>query len=156
MVKKIVTLVQRAGHCVLATCGGEGAAPHASLMSFCAADDCREFWMATLAGTRKHRNLVANPNASLLLDDRGLEGAAAGPRLALTVAARLAPFPSPEHEAQALRALAARHTGLRDFLALEGVVALRLQAVSFQLLSGLTDVFFVEVEKMLDAETRRA
>ncbi len=156
MLKKIATLVQGAGHCVLATCGGEGAAPHTSLMSFCAADDCLEFWMASLADTRKHRNLLANPNASLLLDDRGLSGAAAGPSLALTVSARLAPFASPELEALALRALAARHPALRDFLALEGVVPLRLQAVSFQLLSGLSDVFFIEVEKMLDAGTRRA
>lgn len=154
MLRKIVALVQSAGHCVLATCGEGG--PHASLMSFCAADDCREFWMATLADTRKHRNLAANPAASLLLDDRSLAGAVRGPTLALTVEARLAPFPSPEREAGARRALAARHHGLADFLALEGVALLRFEARRFQLLSGLTDVFSVEAEKMLDARTLRA
>ena len=179
MLKKIETLVQAQKHCVLATCGpgsgngpcgGEGAepcAPHASLMSYCAAADCTEFWLATHTATRKFRNLSANPRASLLIDDRGAPvcpargadeagGADAAPGLALTVAARHIPFATPQEEAAARRALLEKHPQLASFLALEGVVLLRLRVESLQLLSGLTDVFFIKAEKMLDARTRRA
>lgn len=151
MLNKIATLVQTRRHCVLATCGAEGAgcAPHTSLMAYCAAPNCCEFWLATLQHTRKYRNLAANPLASLLLDDRD-----AG--LALTVAARAEPFASAEDEAEARRRLLAKHPQLASFLAMEGVTVLRVKAVSFQLLSGLTDVFFIEAEKMLDAWPRRA
>lgn len=161
MLKKIAALVQTRRHCVLATCGleGEGCAPHTSLMAFCAAPDCGEFWLATLTKTRKWRNLAANPRASLLLtnlpgDDRDAGGGE--PTLALTVAARAEPFASPADEAGARRMLLAKHPQLASFLAQEPVAVLRLKAVSFQLLSGLTDVFFAEVEKMLDAWPRRA
>jgi nitroimidazol reductase NimA-like FMN-containing flavoprotein (pyridoxamine 5'-phosphate oxidase superfamily) len=161
MLKKIATLVQTQRHCVLATCGLEGAtcAPHSSLMAFCAAPDCGEFWLATLPQTRKWRNLAANPQASLLLtnlpeDDRDADGGEPG--LALTVAARAEPFASLADEAEARRRLLAKHPQLASFLALETVAMLRLKAVSFQLLNGPTDVFFIEAEKMLDARARRA
>lgn len=156
MLKKIAALVQTRRHCVLATCGveGEGCAPHASLMAYCAAPDCGEFWLATLTETRKWRNLAANPQASLLLDDRGEGGGE--PALALTVAARAEPFASPADKAEARRRLLAKHPQLASFLALQAVSMLRLKAVSFQLLSGPTDVFFIEAEKMLDARARRA
>ena len=159
MLKKIETLVQTQGHCVLATCGTEGGqcAPHTSLMGFCAAPDCAEFWLASLPGTRKYRNLAENPLASLLLDDRG--GPCAGgdqPGQALTVQVRRAQFQSPAHEAKARRALLEKRPEAASFLALEGVEVLRLVAQSFQLLCGPTDVFFIEAEKMLDGRTRRA
>jgi len=156
MLKKIAALVQTQRHCVLATCGveGGGCAPHASLMAYCAASDCGEFWLATLTETRKWRNLAANPRASLLLDDRGAGGGEPGP--ALTVAAKAEPFASPADEAEARRRLLAKHPRLASFLALQAVAMLRLKAVSFQLLSGPTDVFFIEAEKMLDARARRA
>jgi len=164
MLKKIETLVQTQGLCVLSTCGpgiplGEGQggdcnAPHASLMSYCAAADCSEFWLATHTATRKYRNLSANPCASLLIDDRCAAGAALG--LALTVAARCAPFATPQNEAAARRLLLEKHPQLASFLDSEGVVLLRLRVESLQLLSGLTDLFFISAEKMLDAWPRTA
>lgn len=161
MLNKIATLVQTRRHCVLATCGTEGAfcAPHTSLMAYCAAPHCCEFWLATLKDTRKYRNLVANPLASLLLTNLPVDDRDAGggePGLALTVAARAEPFASAEAEAEARRRLLAKHPQLASFLEQEHVAVLRLTAMSFQLLSGLTDVFFVEAEKMLDAWPRRA
>ena len=156
MLKKIQTLVQSQRHCVLATVGrGEAGLPepHASLMSFCPSTDCREFWLATLKDTRKYQNLHANPRASLLLDDRAGEGQ---PSIALTVSAELAPFAAARDEARARKALLARHPNLAGFLALEEVLVLRLLARQFQLLSGLTQVFTVGAEKMLDADGRKA
>lgn len=147
MLKKIAELVQTQGHCVLATCGpaSAGCAPHASLMSCCPAPDGREFWLATLADTRKYANLRANPRASLLLDDRNSDrpGESRGgrPGLALTVEAELLPFASAADEATARRALLARHPALEGFLALRGVLLLRLVGLRYQLLSGLAEVF---------------
>lgn len=144
MLNKITELVQTQGHCVLATCGGEGAAcaPHASLMAYCAAPDCTEFWLATPKDTKKFRNLAANPRASLLIDDRAAGGS---PGQALTVAARSVPFASAATEGLARAALLARHPGLAGFLAGEGVVLLRLKTESLQLLTGLSDVFFTSI-----------
>ncbi|MBU1040122.1 MAG: pyridoxamine 5'-phosphate oxidase family protein [Proteobacteria bacterium] len=142
MLKKIAELVQAQGHLVLATCScaGREGYPHTSLMSYCPSPDGREFWLATLADTRKYANLQANPRASLLLDDRG--GRACGsPSLALTVAAECVPFASAADEAGARRALLARHPELGDFLAADGALVLRLRGLRYQLLSGLTEVF---------------
>jgi hypothetical protein len=147
MLKKIAELVQAQGFLVLATCSPDsrGGAPHASLMACCPSPDGREFWLATLAATRKYANLQANPRASLLLDDRMSDrmGDRQGgpPSQALTVEAVRVPFASPADELAARRALLARHPELEGFLALDGVLALRLLGQRYQLLSGLTEVF---------------
>lgn len=159
MLNKIAEFVHTQGHCVLATCGGEAGscAPHASLMAFCAAPDCGEFWLATQKNTKKFRNLAENPRASLLIDDRSAQ---AGPRQALTVAVHAAFFAQAAQEQAARAALLARHPGLSGFLADPDVLVLRLVAESFQLLTGLTEVFSLEistpVEKVLDARPRKA
>lgn len=147
MLKKIAELVQAQGHLVLATCpcaGGDDR-PHTSLMAYCPSPDGREFWLATLADTRKYANLRSNPRASLLLDDRGGdrrgEGAGGAPSQALTVEAELLAFADAAGEAEARRALLARHPELAGFLASQGVLVLRLRGLRYQLLSGLTEVF---------------
>ncbi|MBU1230685.1 MAG: pyridoxamine 5'-phosphate oxidase family protein [Proteobacteria bacterium] len=161
MLKKILALVHAQRHLVLATSApdGRGGRPHCSLMAYCPSGggqgDGLEFWVATLADTRKFVNLRANPRASLLIDDRA-GGQGDGPGLALTVEAELRPFGSAEAEAHARQALLARHPELAGFLALEGTVVLRLLALRSQLLSGLTDVFIWTPQKSLDGQGRNA
>jgi hypothetical protein len=164
MLNKIAELVHTQGHCVLATCGGQPPVPHASLMAYAAAPDCAEFWLATPRATRKWRNLDANPSASLLIDDR-TAGAGradlggqrdASPGCALTVSVRLLAFDSAADAAAARAALLARHPGLASFVDAEDVVLLRLKVLDFQLLTGLSEVFFIQAEKMLDARPRKA
>jgi hypothetical protein len=159
MLKKIEALVQSQGHCALATCPAPDAdapsdGPHVSLMAYCAAPDLREFWLATLAGTQKYRNLLANPRASLLIDDR--TRCAGAPGQALTVAVLLLPFATAGAEAAARRELLAKHQNLRDFLDKDGAQMLRFVVQSFQLLTGLTEVFVLEMEKKLDGSGRVA
>lgn len=151
MLAKIRSLVKAQFHFVLATSRKDEraeAVPHASLMAYCASADCREFWLATLSGTQKRRNLAANPRASLLIDDRA--GGSGVPGLALTVEAELEEFPSPQARQEARAALLARHPGLAALLERPDGEVLRLVARRYQLLSGLTDVFSVDAEKMLD------
>ena len=166
MLKKIAALVQGQAHCVLATADGD--APHASLMSFCADQDSREFWLATRRDTRKYRNLAANPRASLLIDDRivgdrvvgdreaGDRTPGSGPNQALTVTAESRPFATQDDARRARAALLARRPALADFLADPLVEVLRLVATDYQLLTGLTEVLVMEAEKILDAPAAKA
>jgi len=158
MLKKIEALVQSQGHCALATCPAPGAegdgGPHVSLMAYCAAPGLREFWLATLPGTQKHRNLLANPRASLLIDDR--TRCAGTPGQALTVAVSLLAFSDAVAEAAARRELLGKHPELHDFLEKDGAQMLRFAVRRFQLLTGLTEVFVLEMGKMLDGSGRKA
>jgi hypothetical protein len=46
------------------------AQPYASLMAFAATDDLKRLLFATERNTRKYANLVSNPRAALLVDNR--------------------------------------------------------------------------------------
>jgi nitroimidazol reductase NimA-like FMN-containing flavoprotein (pyridoxamine 5'-phosphate oxidase superfamily) len=142
MLKKIQTLVKSRLHLVLATAGQMG--PHASLMAFAAAADASEFWLATAKNTRKFENLQTDPRASLLIDDSATPG---GPRFAVVVAARLAPFATPADEAEARRELLARHPDLAGLLAGEAGSLLRLVVLRRQLFEGLDETTLPEAEK---------
>jgi len=131
-----------------------GVGPHVSLMAYCAAPDASEFWLATLKSTRKYRNLLANPQASLLIDDR--TRCAGAPSQALTVSAVLQPFADAESRELARRKLLARHPNMLEFLSNDDAEVLRFVALRLQLLSGLTEVFVHEVEKKLDGSGLRA
>jgi nitroimidazol reductase NimA-like FMN-containing flavoprotein (pyridoxamine 5'-phosphate oxidase superfamily) len=68
MLEAIKTLIQSRDVCVLSTVsGGE---PHCSLMSYVVDEACKEFYMITLTGTKKYRNLEGNRAVSLLIDTR--------------------------------------------------------------------------------------
>lgn len=162
MLNKIEALVKRSGHLALATCAD--GRPHVSLMRFAVSPQTPgaggEFWLATLRQTRKWSNLQANPRASLLLDDRGLaHGLAQGlphdlgaePGLALTVEAEHRPFADAAERQRARAGLLARHPDLEGFMALPEVEVMRLAALRYQLLTGLTEIFVWDPEKNLDA-----
>ncbi len=154
MLNKIETLVKGSGHLALATCAD--GRPHVSLMRFAVSPQAPgaggEFWLATLRRTRKWANLQENPRASLLLDDRGLAvGQAGAPGLALTVEAEHRPFADAAQRQRARAGLLARHPDLEGFLALPEVEVVRLAALRYQLLTGLTEIFVWDPEKNLDA-----
>jgi len=128
--------------------------PHVSLMAYCAAPDASEFWLATLKNTRKYRNLLANPQVSLLIDDR--TRCMAAPSQALTVSAVLEAFTDAQSLENARQKLLVRHPNMLEFLSNADAVLLRLVVRRLQLLSGLTEVFVHEVEKKLDGSGLRA
>lgn len=64
--KKII-VEQRLG--VLAST--DGATPHASIIGFAAAEDLSMIYFVTPRATRKFANLLARPEAALLIDNRG-------------------------------------------------------------------------------------
>lgn len=124
-------------YAVLAT--ESGGQPHASLMAFAAVRGGRELLFATYRGTRKHRNLVANPRVALLIDHRETAWLRAERRLALTAVGRAHEIAGAQ-AARALEALQARHPRLADFLGQPDCVPMRLAVEWYQVAGGIDDV----------------
>ncbi len=127
--------------CALATVSG--GAPHCSLMSYAAGEECRELYMATLQDTRKYRNLVANPQVSLLIDTRDSD--AKGRTRALTITGVFQDAGSEKRQAQIRDALMARHPDLKDFFNNPGARVMVIKVAAVQLLDGVTDAYFESV-----------
>lgn len=127
-------LLRDASHGVLATSGPEG--PHASLMGLAPAEPGPGLYLVTSRGTRKFRNLLADPRAALLLDDR-----AADPRpepgavRALTVLGRVRVLEEGE-AGIAAGALCARHAHLRGLAGARDAAFLLFTPETLQLLDG--------------------
>lgn len=142
MIEKMKNLVREKDTCVLATVS-EGN-PHCSLMSYVADPECREIYMVTHRKTKKYRNLEGNASVSLLIDTR--EGAGEEAIKALTVDGVYRKIKEAEQLARIRKALLARHPGLRVFIEDTEAEIFSVRVKSFQLLEGIQDAIFVEVE----------
>lgn len=141
MLERMKELLKRKDLCVMAT-ESEGV-PHCSLMSYAVSEDGREVWMLTRAETKKYRNLLANPNVSLLVDTRGEREPRA---MALTVSGRFESPGSPEREAGIRRRLVERHPDLADLAKDPAARALVIRIRSFQLLDGISEAHFRDLD----------
>jgi len=131
-------LISKKNICVLAT--ASGGKPHCSLMAYVADDSCREIYMVTHRHTTKYRNLIENPNVSLLIDSRD-----ARPRSraqALTVTGEFQEVDG-ERATPIRRRLLDTHPHLADFMADPDAAIICVNVKSFLLLDGLTDAHFV-------------
>jgi nitroimidazol reductase NimA-like FMN-containing flavoprotein (pyridoxamine 5'-phosphate oxidase superfamily) len=145
MLEAIKTLIQNKDVCVLSTVSG--GTPHCSLMSYITDDTCGEFYMITLAGTKKYRNLQENSAVSLLIDTR--EEDVEHKRkdiLALTVNGVFKSLDDPSEAEGILRQLLARHPHLREFAESGNAKVFAVQAKSFQLLDGVSRSHFEEAD----------
>lgn len=141
MLERMKELLKRKDLCVLAT-ESEGV-PHCSLMSYAVSGDGREVWMLTRVETKKYRNLLANPNVSLLVDTRGDQRPRA---MALTVSGRFELPGSPEREAGIRRRLVERHPDLADLAKDPAARVLVIRVRSFQLLDGISEAHFRDLD----------
>ena len=130
-------LIQSQDICVLAT--SRNNTPHASLMGYVPSEDCSTFFLATYRNTTKFANLQANPEVSLLLDDRSahpdrnrLETAA------LTVHGRAEILHNAKRRTAAADLLQRNLPHLHDFLAGEEIEFIAVTATDFLLLQGPT------------------
>ncbi|MES9996681.1 pyridoxamine 5'-phosphate oxidase family protein [Desulfovibrio aminophilus] len=123
-----------ASHGVLATTGPGG--PYASLMGLAPAGAGPGLYLVTGRNSRKFRNLLADPRAALLLDDR-----AADPRpepgavRALTALGRVRVLEG-EEARRAAEALAGRHPHLQGLVDAPDAVFLLFAVETLQLLDG--------------------
>ncbi|MHC1789040.1 pyridoxamine 5'-phosphate oxidase family protein [Solidesulfovibrio sp.] len=134
----IRTLLARTDIGVLATSGPEG--PLSSLMAYVAiGPDC--LIMATLPGTRKWRNITADPRLAFLVDDRDTAESRSAVQ-ALTLGGRHEP-PSPAERQAGLALLGQRHPHLAGLLAAPDVACIRLRVASYLLLRGPSEAVFL-------------
>jgi nitroimidazol reductase NimA-like FMN-containing flavoprotein (pyridoxamine 5'-phosphate oxidase superfamily) len=139
MLDTMMELVRKKGFCVLATAGG--GAPHCSLMAYVPAEDCRKIHMVTHRDSRKYRNLMENPEVSLLIDTRD-DGFRFGEARALTVAGTLTSINRPGEAEKICGKLLTKHPSLERLLKQPDAAILSISISSFLLLDGLTKAYF--------------
>ena len=146
MLEAIKALIKSKDVCVLSTVsGGE---PHCSLMSYVTDVTCREFYMITLTGTKKYRNLEGNSAVSLLIDTREEDVDHRRKDIrALTVSGVFHKIEDPSEQERVLRQLLEKHPHLKEFAESGEAKVFAVQAKAFQLLDGVSRSHFEEVDQ---------
>jgi nitroimidazol reductase NimA-like FMN-containing flavoprotein (pyridoxamine 5'-phosphate oxidase superfamily) len=145
MLEAIKTLIKSRDVCVFSTVSD--GAPHCSLMSYVTDVTCREFYMITLTGTKKYRNLESNGAVSLLIDNR--EEDVEHRRkdiLALTVSGTFQKMEDPAEQGRVLRQLLEKHPHLKEFAESGEAKVFTVQAKSFQLFGGVSRSHYEEAD----------
>jgi nitroimidazol reductase NimA-like FMN-containing flavoprotein (pyridoxamine 5'-phosphate oxidase superfamily) len=145
MLEAIKILIKSRDVCVLSTVsGGES---YCSLMSYVTDDTCREFYMITLTGTKKYRNLEGNSAVSLLIDTREEDTERRRKDIrSLTVSGVFQKLEDRSAEERILRQLLERHPHLREFAENGRAKVFAVRARAFQLLDGVSRSYFDEAE----------
>lgn len=145
MHKAIKALIKSRDVCVLSTVSsGE---PHCSLMSYVTDVTCREFYMMTLTGTKKYRNLEGNSAVCLLIDTREEDVDHRRKDIrALTVSGVFQKMEDPSEEERILRQLLERHPHLKAFAESGEVKVFAIRAKAFQLLDGVSRSLYEEAD----------
>jgi nitroimidazol reductase NimA-like FMN-containing flavoprotein (pyridoxamine 5'-phosphate oxidase superfamily) len=144
MLERMKALAREKDICVLATISG--TKPYCSLMAYATDDHCLEIYMVTHRRTTKYRNLLENPDVSLLIDTREEHhGAGRSHGKALTVSGTFEPLADGEKRKAVRAKLLERHPHLREFMNDPDAEPLCIKVTSFLLLDGLTDAHFVNV-----------
>lgn len=86
--------------------------PYVSLMAFTVTDDLKTLIFATERGTRKHANLVRNPRAAALIDNRPDTASELGEAIAVTALGETRESSKEEHK----RIFLQRHPHLETFV----------------------------------------
>ncbi len=140
MMDRMKSLLKEGDMCVLATCSDNR--PHCSLMGYITDDAAETIYMVTLKDSQKYRNVLDNPQVSLLVDTRqeipvlGRKGVQA-----LTVHGPCRPLPSDEGRSILLK-LAARHPHLEVLSGSPDAVILEVKAQGFLLLDGVAEAHY--------------
>jgi len=145
MLEAIKALIQSRDVCVLSTVSG--GKPHCSLMSYVTDITCRKFYMLTLTGTKKYRNLRGNSAVSLLIDTReeDIDHRRKDIR-ALTVSGVFQHIDDPSEQETILQQLLEKHPHLKEFAESGEVKVFAVRAKTFQLLDGVSRSIFEEVD----------
>jgi nitroimidazol reductase NimA-like FMN-containing flavoprotein (pyridoxamine 5'-phosphate oxidase superfamily) len=138
----IKALVASRHVCVLATVDKDR--PYCSLMNYVIDETCRKFYMATLRDSNKYRNLLSNPQASLLVDSR--EKTPTSNSWALTVEGVFEPVSDAEKRDWVLTRLVAQNPSLKEFISRQDIDVVCIRAKSFLLLEGLSNARYLNIE----------
>ncbi len=142
MLEKMLAFIRDNDLCVLATTDGQS--PHASLMAYLPGDQGRKLYLITSVNTRKYHNITANPQVSLLIDDR-LQGSRQGAGAkALTVGGHCAPLAGQEQE-DVRAQFAQRLPRLAAIAADPAARVLEVNVRTLQLLASPTESIYIEL-----------
>ncbi len=112
---------------------------HTSLMAFAETPDLSQLVIATLRGTRKHANLLRNPQVSLLVDDRCNSSSDYSAAVAISVqgqAAEVVPDRLVDLTALFLR----KHPQLVAFVAQADCALMQIEVTHYRLISHFDTV----------------
>ena len=113
--------------------------PYTSLMAFAVTPDLRHIVFATYRATRKYANLLDNPRASLLVDNRCNDSA--DYRSAVAISAQgMTGEVDPARRAELLQIYLGKHPRLRDFVTAADCVLLQMNVECYYVVSEFQSV----------------
>ncbi len=130
-------MVTHGDTCVLATM--EGNAPHTSLMTYFADHASMKFYFLTRASSRKYKNLMKNPHASLLIDRRD-------DNLSLSIDGYYMPIRKKQTVEAIIRLYLLKYPENEAFANLPDTHLIRVQGVSAELAEGMDVVFSTKLK----------
>jgi nitroimidazol reductase NimA-like FMN-containing flavoprotein (pyridoxamine 5'-phosphate oxidase superfamily) len=113
--------------------------PYTSLMAFAVTPDLRQIVFATVRATQKYANLLANPRASLLIDNRCNSAADYQNAVAISVQGVVREA-DPERRAELLELYLRKHPRLREFVSAAECVLLQLDVECYYVVSQFQKV----------------
>lgn len=119
---------------VLAT--HDGVQPYVSLMAFAATDDLKRLLFATERNTRKYANLVSNPRAAALIDNRSNQVSDTREAIAITALGETRESDKERHLSIFLK----KHPHLEAFVELPSCAFVEMQVVNYFVVEGLQGV----------------
>jgi len=113
--------------------------PYTSLMAFSVTPDLHWILFATYRATQKHANLLANPRASLLIDNRTNKSADYQDTLAISAEGTVSEVDVARH-GELLQLYLRKHPQLSGFVSAADCVLLQLKVESFYVVSQFQNV----------------
>ena len=119
--------------------------PYTSLMAFAVTPDLRQIVFATYRATQKYANLLANPRASLLIDNRCNSPADYRNAVAVSAQGEVREADA-NRRAELLELYLRKHPRLRDFITAAGCVLLQLDVERYYVVSQFQSVAELQMD----------
>lgn len=140
---RIVRLFASQYFAVLAT--RSGARLHTSLVAFAVTEDLASIYFSTPRATRKLSNLLANPEVSLLVDDRSNEITDIYRVTGVTVSGRAEELGG-EEKSRALALYLEKHPYLEGFARSPNSALVRIRVRTYDVVSSFQNVMVLAIE----------
>lgn len=113
--------------------------PYTSLMAFTASDDLRRLLFATYRNTHKYHNLLANPQAAMLIDNRSGQPSDHYSGIAVTATGQVQEVSDSDRD-RLIALHLARHPTLAEFLTAPACALMALQVACYYIVSQFHNV----------------
>jgi uncharacterized pyridoxamine 5'-phosphate oxidase family protein len=110
--------------------------PYVSLMAFAAVDDLKRLIFATQRDTRKYANLIGNPRAAALIDNRSNQGSDTKQAIAVTALGETEELDKDQYLGIFLK----KHPHLKAFVQSPSCALVKMQVSAYFVVKGLQDV----------------